>query len=30
VRFVGEGAPMPGAHVIDEVRHNELALRRDA
>jgi membrane protein implicated in regulation of membrane protease activity len=27
-RFVGEGAPQPGAHVIDEVRHNELALRR--
>jgi len=28
VRWVGEGAPGPGAHVIDEVRHNELALRR--
>jgi membrane protein implicated in regulation of membrane protease activity len=27
-RFVGEGAPAPGTHVIDEVRHNELALRR--
>ncbi|MGN6525229.1 MAG: NfeD family protein [Burkholderiaceae bacterium] len=28
VRFVGDGPPTAGAHVIDEVRHNELALRR--
>ena len=27
-RFVGAGAPTPGAHVIAEMRHNELALRR--
>jgi membrane protein implicated in regulation of membrane protease activity len=27
-RFVGEGAPGPGEHVIAQVRHNELALRR--
>jgi membrane protein implicated in regulation of membrane protease activity len=27
-RFVGAGAPEPGAHVIAEMRHNELALRR--
>jgi membrane protein implicated in regulation of membrane protease activity len=30
VRYVGEGPPAPGAHVIDEVRHNELALKRAA
>jgi len=29
-RFTGDGVPAPGAHVIDEVRHNELALRRAA
>jgi membrane protein implicated in regulation of membrane protease activity len=28
VRFVGAGAPAAGPHVIDEVRHNELAVRR--
>jgi membrane protein implicated in regulation of membrane protease activity len=28
VRYVGEGAAVPGPHVIAEVRHNELALRR--
>jgi membrane protein implicated in regulation of membrane protease activity len=28
VRFIGAGAPAPGAHVIAEMRHNELALRR--
>jgi membrane protein implicated in regulation of membrane protease activity len=28
VRFVGAGAPAPGAHVIAEMRHDELALRR--
>ena len=27
-RYVGEGAPSAGAHVIAEVRHNELCLRR--
>ena len=27
-RFVGPGEPAPGTHVIEEVRHNELALRR--
>jgi membrane protein implicated in regulation of membrane protease activity len=27
-RYIGEGAPVPGGHVIAEVRHNELALRR--
>lgn len=27
-RYVGEGAPRPGPHVIAEMRHNELALRR--
>jgi membrane protein implicated in regulation of membrane protease activity len=28
VRFIGTGIPAPGAHVIAEMRHNELALRR--
>ena len=28
VRYIGEGAAVPGPHVIAEVRHNELALRR--
>ena len=28
VRYIGEGPAVPGAHVIAEVRHNELALRR--
>ncbi len=28
VRYIGDGAPVPGPHVIAEVRHNELALRR--
>jgi len=28
VRYIGEGAAAPGPHVIAEVRHNELALRR--
>lgn len=28
VRFIGDGPATPGAHVIAEVRHNELALRR--
>jgi membrane protein implicated in regulation of membrane protease activity len=28
VRYVGDGVAAPGAHVIVEVRHNELALRR--
>jgi membrane protein implicated in regulation of membrane protease activity len=28
VRYVGDGAAAPGPHVIVEVRHNELALRR--
>jgi membrane protein implicated in regulation of membrane protease activity len=28
VRYVGDGPPRPGAYVIDEVRHNELALRQ--
>jgi membrane protein implicated in regulation of membrane protease activity len=28
VRFIGEGPALPGPHVIAEVRHNELALRR--
>lgn len=28
VRFVGDGTPAPGEHVIAQVRHNELALRR--
>jgi membrane protein implicated in regulation of membrane protease activity len=27
-RYVGAGPPAAGAHVIEEVRHNELALRR--
>lgn len=27
-RFLGDGVPVPGEHVIAEVRHNELALRR--
>jgi len=30
VRYIGEGAALPGMHVIAEVRHNELALRRAA
>jgi membrane protein implicated in regulation of membrane protease activity len=30
VRYVGDGLPLPGPHVIAEVRHNELALRRAA
>ena len=28
VRFIGDGLAAPGPHVIAEVRHNELALRR--
>jgi membrane protein implicated in regulation of membrane protease activity len=28
VRYIGDGPAVPGAHVIAEVRHNELALRR--
>ena len=28
VRWIGDGPATPGAHVIAEVRHNELALRR--
>jgi len=28
VRYIGDGAAAPGVHVIAEVRHNELALRR--
>ena len=28
VRWIGDGLPAPGLHVIAEVRHNELALRR--
>lgn len=28
VRYIDDGVPMPGAHIIAEVRHNELALRR--
>jgi membrane protein implicated in regulation of membrane protease activity len=28
VRYIGDGAATPGTHVIAEVRHNELALRR--
>ena len=30
VRYIGDGAAAPGMHVIAEVRHNELALRRAA
>ena len=30
VRYIGDGAAAPGPHVIAEVRHNELALRRAA
>ena len=30
VRYIGEGEAVPGPHVISEVRHNELALRRAA
>jgi membrane protein implicated in regulation of membrane protease activity len=30
VRWIGDGAAEPGPHVIAEVRHNELALRRAA
>ena len=30
VRYIGDGPAVPGAHVIAEVRHNELALRRAA
>ena len=30
VRYVGDGPAAPGLHVIAEVRHNELALRRAA
>ena len=30
VRYIGDGAAAPGPHVIAEVRHNELALRRVA
>jgi membrane protein implicated in regulation of membrane protease activity len=30
VRYIGDGAAVPGMHVIAEVRHNELALRRAA
>ena len=30
VRYVGDGPAVPGPHVIAEVRHNELALRRAA
>ncbi len=29
-RYIGAGEPEPGTHVIAEVRHNELALRREA
>ena len=29
-RYVGEGAPASGPHVIAEVRHNEICLRRVA
>jgi membrane protein implicated in regulation of membrane protease activity len=28
VRYIGDGPAAPGTHVIAEVRHNELALRR--
>jgi membrane protein implicated in regulation of membrane protease activity len=28
VRYIGDGPAMPGQHLIAEVRHNELALRR--
>ena len=28
VRYIGDGPAVPGPHVIAEVRHNELALRR--
>jgi hypothetical protein len=28
VRFIGDGPASPGPHVIAEVRHNELAVRR--
>ena len=28
VRYIGDGPAVPGTHVIAEVRHNELALRR--
>jgi membrane protein implicated in regulation of membrane protease activity len=28
VRYIGDGPAAPGPHVIAEVRHNELALRR--
>jgi membrane protein implicated in regulation of membrane protease activity len=28
VRYIGDGVAVPGPHVIAEVRHNELALRR--
>ena len=30
VRWIGDGPAVPGMHVIAEVRHNELALRRAA
>ena len=30
VRWIGDGPCEPGTHVIAEVRHNELALRRTA
>jgi membrane protein implicated in regulation of membrane protease activity len=30
VRYIGDGPAVPGMHVIAEVRHNELALRRAA
>ncbi|MEP6505631.1 MAG: NfeD family protein [Betaproteobacteria bacterium] len=30
VRWIGAGPAVPGPHVIAEVRHNELALRRAA
>ncbi len=30
VRWIGDGPAAPGMHVIAEVRHNELALRRAA
>ena len=30
VRYIGDGPAAPGTHVIAEVRHNELALRRAA
>ena len=30
VRYIGDGPAVPGMHVIAEVRHNELALRREA